>query len=128
MIVQGGDFGGWTFYLKDGTPSYTYNWLGLEQFNVTTKQKVPVGQHTLKLDFAYDGGGNGKGGTASIFMDGTKIGEGKIAKTQGGMFGVDETADVGEDQNTAVNPAYKGKSKFTGKINKITVETFPAKQ
>ena len=128
MIVQGGDFGGWTFYMKDGTPSYTYNWLGIEQFNVVAKQKVPAGQHTLKLDFAYEGGGSGKGGTASIFLDDKKIGEGKIAKTQGGMFGVDETADVGVDQNTPVNPAYKGKSKFTGKINKITVETLPAKQ
>jgi len=127
LIAQGGDFGGWTFYMKDGKPSYTYNWLGLEQFNITTKQKVAAGKHTLKFDFAYDGG-RGAGGTGSIFLDDKKIGEGKIAKTQSYMFGMDETADVGVDQNTPVNPAYKGKSKFTGKINKITVETLPAKQ
>ncbi|MDD1617561.1 MAG: arylsulfatase, partial [Methylococcaceae bacterium] len=127
LIAQGGDFGGWSFYMKDGKPSYTYNWLGLEQFNITTKQKVAAGKHTLKFDFAYDGG-RGAGGTGSIFLDDKKIGEGKIAKTQSYVFGMDETADVGVDQNTPVNPAYKGKSKFTGKINKITVETLPAKQ
>ena len=127
LIAQGGDFGGWSFYMKDGKPSYTYNWLGLEQFNITTKQKVAKGKHTLKFDFAYDGG-RGAGGTGSIFLDDKKIGEGKIAKTQSYVFGMDETADVGVDQNTPVNPVYKGKSKFTGKINKITVETLPAKQ
>ncbi|MGZ8159295.1 MAG: arylsulfatase [Methylobacter sp.] len=128
LICQGGDFGGWTFYLKDGNPGYTYNWLGLEQFTVSSKQKVAAGKHTLKLDFAYQGGGRGLGGIAGIFLDGTKIGEGKIGKTQSNAFGIDETADVGVDQNTPVNLAYKGKSKFTGKINKITVETFPAKK
>lgn len=127
LISQGGDFGGWSFYMKEGKPTYSYNWLGLEQFTVTSKQKVKPGKHTLKFDFAYDGG-RGAGGTGSIFLDGTKIGEGKIAKTQSNIFSLDETADVGEDQNTPVNPAYKGKSKFTGKINKITVETFPGKK
>ena len=127
LICQGGDFGGWTFYMKDGKPIYAYNWLGLEQFNVAAKQKVAAGKHTLKLDFAYDGG-RGAGGTASIYLDGAKVGEGKIGKTHSNVFGLDETADVGEDQNTPVNPTYKGKSKFTGKINKITVETLPAKK
>ena len=77
MLVQGGDFGGWTFYMKDGTPAYTYNWLGIEQFDVVAKQKVPAGSHTLKLEFIYDGG-HGAGGTASIFLNDKKIGEGKI--------------------------------------------------
>ncbi|MDP1667340.1 MAG: arylsulfatase [Methylobacter sp.] len=127
LICQGGDFGGWSFYMKDGKPSYTYNWLGLEQFSVAAKQKVSAGKHTLKLDFAYDGG-RGAGGTASIYLDGAKVGEGKIGKTASNVFGIDETADVGEDQNTPVNTAYKGKSKFTGKIEKVTVETFPFKK
>jgi arylsulfatase len=127
LISQGGDFGGWSFYMKEGKPVYSYNWLGLEQFTVASKQKVTAGKHTLKFDFAYEGG-RGAGGTGSIFLDGKKIAEGKIAKTQSNVFSLDETADVGEDQNTPVNPAYKGKSKFTGKIDKIAVETFPAKK
>ncbi|WP_411728031.1 hypothetical protein [Methyloglobulus sp.] len=127
LLCQGGDFGGWTFYMKDGKPVYAYNWLGLKQFTIASKQKVTAGKHTLKFDFAYDGG-RGAGGTGSIFLDGKKIGEGKIGKTHSNIFGIDETADVGVDENTPVNPAYKGKSKFTGKIDKITVETFPAKK
>ncbi len=127
MISQGGDFGGWSFYMKGGKPIYTYNWLGLEQFSVEAKQKVAAGKHSLKLDFAYDGG-RGAGGTARIYLDGTKVGEGRIGKTHSNVFSSDETVDVGQDQNTPVNPAYKGKSQFTGKIEKVTVETFPAKE
>jgi arylsulfatase len=125
LLCQGGDFGGWTFYMKEGKPVYAYNWLGLEQFTITSKQKVPPGKHALKFDFAYDGG-RGAGGKGSLYLDGKKVGEGKIAKTHSNTFGIDETADVGEDQNTPVVPAYKGKSKFKGKIDKITVETFRA--
>ncbi|NOT12512.1 MAG: arylsulfatase [Methylococcaceae bacterium] len=127
MLCQGGDFGGWTFYMKDGKPAYTYNWLGLEQFTISSKQKLTAGKHNLKFAFAYDGG-RGAGGTGTILLEGKKIAEGKIGKTHSNAFGIDETADVGEDQNTPVNPAYKGKSQFTGKINKITLETFPAKK
>ena len=56
LLCQGGDFGGWTFYMKEGKPAYTYNWLGLEQFTISSKQKLAAGKHNLKFDFAYDGG------------------------------------------------------------------------
>jgi len=124
ILCQGGDFGGWSFYMQDGKPIYFYNWVGLEMYSVTATQKVGAGKHTIKLDFAYDGG-RGAGGTATISMDGTKIGEGKIAKTNSNTFGIDESADVGTDENTPVNQAYAKKEKFTGRINKVVVETFP---
>jgi arylsulfatase A-like enzyme len=124
ILCQGGDFGGWSFYMQDGKPVYFYNWVGLEMYSVAATQKVGAGKHTIKLDFAYDGG-RGAGGTATISMDGAKIGEGKIAKTNSNTFGIDESADVGTDENTPVNPAYVKKEKFTGRIHKVTVETFP---
>jgi hypothetical protein len=34
---------------------------------------------------------------------------------------------VGEDMNTPVFKGYHKKDKFTGKIGKVTVETFPKK-
>jgi arylsulfatase len=126
IICQGGDFGGWTFYMKDGVPTYFYNWVGLEKYAVAATQKVGAGKHTIQVDFAYDGG-RGGGGTATITMDGTKIGEGKIAKTNSNTFGIDESADVGTDENTPVNPAYAKKEKFTGKIKSVTIETKPKK-
>jgi arylsulfatase len=128
ILCQGGDFGGWTFYMMDGKPAYTYNWVGLESYTISSSQKIAPGKHSIKFDFAYDGGGRGAGGTGTISMDGKKIGEGKIAKTNSNTFGIDESADVGMDQNTPVMPAYHKKDKFTGKINKVTIETMPMKK
>ena len=111
--------------MKDDKPSYTYNWVGLEIYTVSSTQKVTPGKHTITLDFAYDGG-RGGGGTATINVDGTKTGEGKIGKTNSNTFGIDESADVGTDENTPVYLAYAKKEKFTGKIKSVTIETFPA--
>jgi arylsulfatase len=127
IVCQGGDFGGWTFYLTDGKPSYTYNFVGLELYTIKSNRNVPAGRHTLKFDFNYEGG-RGAGGTGIISLDGKNIGEGKIGKTNSNTFGIDESADVGEDQNTPVFLGYHGKEKFTGKIEKVTIETFPEKK
>ena len=126
LICQGGDFGGWAFYMLDGKPSYTYNWVGLESYTITSTQKVSPGKHTITFDFSYEGG-RGGGGKATIHRDGVKIGEGTIKRTNSNTFGIDESADVGVDENTPVFPGYHKKDKFTGKISRITVETFPAK-
>jgi len=127
LICQGGDFGGWTFYVNDGKPTYVYNYLGLEMFTIASPQKLTAGKHNLKFDFAY-AGGRGAGGDGTISVDGSKTAEGKITKTHANMFGIDESADVGVDLNTPVNPAYEGKSKFNGKITKVTIETLPLKK
>lgn len=124
VICQGGDFGGWTFYLMDGKPAYTYNWVGLEMYTVSSSQKMAAGKHTLVLDFAYEGG-RGGGGMATILLDGNKIASGKINKTNSNTFGIDESADVGTDENTPVNPAYARKEKFNGKINSVVIDTKP---
>jgi len=127
IVCQGGDFGGWTFYLLDGKPAYTYNWVGLENYTVSSSQKVSPGKHTITFNFQYDGG-RGAGGTGTITVDGNKTAEGKIAKTNANTFGIDESADVGTDENTPVNLAYKKKEKFTGKIKSVTIETLPGKK
>ena len=121
ILCQGGDFGGWSFYVVDGKPTYTYNWVGLEIYTVSSSEKVQPGKHTLKFDFAYEGG-RGAGGVGTIYLDDKKIGEGKIGKTNSNTFGIDESADVGVDENTPVVLTYKGKEKFPGKINKVTID------
>jgi arylsulfatase len=126
ILCQGGDFGGWSLYMMDGKPYYSYNWVGIETYTIASSSKVAPGKHTLKFDFAYEGG-RGGGGTGTIYLDGNKIGEGTITHTNANTFGIDESADVGTDENTPVVLAYKGKEKFTGKINKVVVEVFPAK-
>ncbi len=123
ILAQGGRFGGWSLYMKGGKPIYVYNFLGLQRFTVASPQAVPAGKATIRLEFAYDGGGLGKGGLATIYVNDKKVAEGRIERTQPMIFSADETADVGEDDATPVTEDYKAyDNKFTGKILKVTVD------
>lgn len=102
VIAQGGRFGGWSLYVKDGVPGYRYNFLGLQSFDVSATETLAAGKASIRLEFAYDGGGPGKGGTATLFVNGEKAAEGRIEHTQAAVFSADETADVGVDLGTAV--------------------------
>jgi len=129
VIVQGGRFGGWALYVKDGVPAYDYNFLGLERFTIAADRKLKPGKSTIRFEFAYDGGGLAKGGMGTLFIDGEKVGQGRIERTQPMIFSADETADVGIDLATPVVEAIgsEHKSRFTGKIDKVTVEIQPVK-
>ena len=118
---QGGRFGGFSFFLNDGKPTFTYNYLGLEKFTVASSQALSPGKHTIVYEFKSDGG-LGKGGIGTITIDGNKVGEGRIEKTQPGIFSVDDLADVGTDDGTPVTDYGKSR-KFTGTLNKVTIET-----
>ncbi len=123
ILAQGGRFGGWALYVQDGRPAYAYNFLGLERSTIAAKAPLAPGKATIRFEFAYDGGGLGKGGTGTLLVNGTKVGEGRIERTQPMIFSADETADVGVDLGTPVTEAYKqGDNRFTGKIPKVTVE------
>jgi arylsulfatase len=124
ILVQGGRFGGWALYVKDGVPAYDYNFLGMERYTVKATQKLAPGKYTIKFEFAYDGGGVGKGGMGTFTINGTKSGEGRIDRTQPGIFSADETADVGIDLATPVVEIIgsEQKSKFNGRIPKLVVE------
>ena len=122
ILAQAGRFGGWSLYLKDGKPTYTYNWLGLRRYIIAAKQALPAGKVTIRFEFAYDGGGVGKGGTGTLFANGKKVAAGRIERTQCCAFSADEGADVGADEGTPVTEAYKVPFKFTGKIAKVTIE------
>ena len=124
ILAQGGRFGGWSLYVKDGVPAYGYNFLGMQQTSIVASKPLAPGKATVKFDFAYDGGGPGKGGTGTLFINGEKVGEGRIEHTQAGIFSADETADVGIDLGTPVVEAIgsETRSKFNGHIPKVTVE------
>jgi len=124
ILAQAGRFGGWSLYLKDGKPTYTYNFLGLQRFTIAATQPVPAGKATIRYEFAYDGGGLGKGGKGTILVNGKKVAEGRIERTQAMIFSADEGADVGEDGETPVVEDYgiPAPYKFTGKIDRVTVD------
>jgi len=120
IVCQGGRFGGISFYLREGKPVFTYNYLGLEQFQAISSQPLKPGKYTLAFDFKYDGGGAGKGGTGTISVNGVKVAETRIAKTEPSIFSGDDMADVGVDEGTPVAD-YGTSSKFNGNIHKVTI-------
>ncbi len=124
VIAQGGRFGGWSLYVKDGIPAYDYNFLGLQRTSIASTKKLPAGKATVQFRFDYDGGGPAKGGKGTLLVNGEKVAEGRIERTQPGIFSADETADVGIDLGTPVVEVIgaEAKSRFTGRIPKVTVE------
>jgi arylsulfatase len=124
IIAQGGRFGGWSLYVKNGIPAYDYNFLGLQRTSITASRRLGPGQATVTFQFVYDGGGPGKGGLGTLSINGERVAEGRIERTEGGIFSADETADVGIDLGTPVVEAIgaEARSKFTGRIPKVTVE------
>ena len=129
ILAQGGRFGGWSLYLdKSGKPIYAYNFLGLKRYSIVAAKTLPPGKATLRFEFAYDGGGLGKGGTGKLFVNNQPVGQGRIELTQPMVFSTDDAADVGEDDGSPVTEDYKvSDSQFTGTIQNVTVALQSAK-
>jgi hypothetical protein len=126
IIAQGGRFAGWSLYLTDGKPAYTYNWLDLKRYTIAAAQPPPAGKATIRLEFAYDGSGLGKGGTGTIFVNGKRVASGRIHQTIPFIISGDDGVDIGVDEGTPVT-AYRGDphGRFTGAIDKVTVSLIP---
>jgi arylsulfatase len=123
VLSQGGRVGGFSLYFKNGRPIYHYNWLGMQRFTVAAKEAVPAGKATVRFQFDYDGGGLGKGGLGTLFVNDKNVAEGRIEKTQPLSFSFDETADVGSDDAMPVTEDYKkGDNAFTGKIHSVRID------
>jgi arylsulfatase len=131
ILTQGGRFGGWSLYMKDSRPAYTYNFLGLSRNTVMANTPIsPGSKATIVLDFKYDGGGPGKGGVATLSVNGEQVAEGRIDRTQPNVYSADETADVGLDNQTPVAEGIgigRDETRFTGTITRVVVEVKPVK-
>jgi hypothetical protein len=123
IIAQGGAFAGWSLYANNGRPTYCYNLLGLQRFKIEGDSAIPSGEHQLRMEFAYDGGGLAKGGTATLYVDGDKVGEGRVGGTVPMVFSADETMDVGRDTASPVSDDYSGEqSVFTGEVKWVQID------
>ena len=123
IISQGGAFGGFVLYAKDGRPAYCYNLFGLQQFKVYGDEPIPAGEHQVRMEFAYDGGGLGKGGTVTLYVDGAEVGQGRVDGTVPMLFSADETTDVGSDTATPVSDDYGPRdSAFTGTVRWVQLD------
>jgi len=123
IVAHGGNMGGWSLYAMDGKLRYHYNFLGLKHFDVTAASPLPAGHHQVRMEFNYDGGGLGKGGSVTLYVDGNMSGEGRVERTHAFFFSMDETLDVGGDVGEPVSPDYGPKGNaFTGKIHWVQID------
>jgi len=123
IIAQGGLTGGWSLYAKDGKLKYCSNLLGVRYFFAEGSSLIPEGQHQVRMEFKYDGGGLAKGGDVSLYVDGNKIGDGRVDTTTPMIFSSDETCDIGEEGGSNVSPDYgvKGNA-FSGEVNWVQID------
>jgi arylsulfatase A-like enzyme len=120
IISQGANIGGWSLYAKNGKLKYCYNWGGFKHFYVESADKLSAGQHQVRMEFAYAGGGLGKGGKATLFVDGMQVGQEEIGATLAMVFSADDGLDVGEDSGAPVSPDYGPVGNgFTGEVKGV---------
>ena len=122
IIAQGGSIGGWSLYLKDGKPRYCYNLLGIQRFYVDSESEVPEGTHQVRMEFDYAGPGLGKGGTATLYLDGVSVGQGEVAATAPMIFAADDTCDIGVENGALVADDYPVPNAFTGEVNWVEID------
>lgn len=126
IATLGGFANGWALYLEKGKPVFHYNFGFTEHSNFAAAEALGPGRHTLRFDFQYDGGGMGKGGSGTLFVDGQQVAQGRIEHTVAFRYSMSvETFDIGLDTGTAVSDSYQVPFAFTGSINKVTVELKP---
>ena len=123
IVAQGGAFAGWSLYVKDGKPKYCYSFFGLTLSIIEGDRALTPGDHQVRMEFAYDGGGLAKGGTVTLYIDGDKAGEGRVDATVPMVFSADETTDVGRDTGTGVSPDYAtGGNSFNGRVHWVQID------
>jgi arylsulfatase A-like enzyme len=124
IVAEGGISAGFSLYVKDGKLVYHYNWFGRERTNIVSSEPLPAGESTVTMEFAYDGGGLGKGGEATIGINGKEVGRARIANTVAGRFGID-TFGVGSDSGAPVADTYEAPFPFAGRIKRVEIELGP---
>ncbi|MCC8951474.1 arylsulfatase [Bradyrhizobium sp. Arg62] len=125
LIAAGGTVAGYALYIKDGKPTYEYNWFSLQRYKVASSEKLAPGPAIIRVDFKYDGGGLGKGGVVTLFVNDTKVGEGRVEKSVLGRFSADETFDIGMDTGSPVSDDYASPNPYTGKLLKVEIHLAP---
>jgi arylsulfatase len=123
IIAQGGAFGGWSLYAHEGLPAYCYNLFGLRRFKIYGSEPLPSGEHQVRMEFAYDGGGLAKGGDITLYLDGQEVGAGRVDATEPMLFSADETTDVGTDGGTPVSDDHGARgNEFTGRVRWVQLD------
>jgi len=134
LVTQGGRFGGWGLLVLDDKPMFAYAFSNQDgdkypnqkksKTRIAGGEKLTPGKHIISFDFAYDGGGIGKGGRGELRVDDIKVAEGRFEKTIPFRFSLDESFDVGQDTGSPVIDEYDAKMpfEFSGTLKKVEVK------
>jgi arylsulfatase len=124
IVTHGGLVGGYGLYVREGKPTFVYNYLALERPTFTGTDALPRGKVTLAVDFKYEGkeGERGRGATVTMTVNGDKVAEGHLERTIPLQISLGEGMDIGMDVGSPVDFTYKLPFQFTGKIEKVTIE------
>jgi arylsulfatase len=128
VVTHGGLEGGYGLYLREGKPTFVYNFLSVERTTLAAKEALPKGKATLVVEFAYDGGGMGKGGKLTLKANGKTLAEARLERSIPIQFSLGEGLDVGMDVGSPVDFTYQLPFAFTGKIAKVTIQLRPEKK
>ena len=127
IVADGGTFGGYSLFLQNGMPAFSYNLIMLETIRWKGKEAVTPGHHIIAFDFVYDGGGFGKGGVGTLLVDGKVVDKHRIEHTVPFTMPWFEGMDIGMDMLTPVDSNYETPFAFTGTISKVTFHLEPFK-
>jgi arylsulfatase len=123
IIAQGGNTNGWSLYAKGGKLKYCYNFFGIDLTFVESAQPLLAGHHQVRMEFKYDGGGLGKGGAISLYVDGKPVGQGRIERSVPMAYSADETCDIGMEGGSPVSPDYGPTgNEFSGEVNWVQID------
>jgi hypothetical protein len=127
IVAKGGVAGGYTLFIKHGKPTYEYNWYTQARYKIASSASVTPGKNVIKVDFKYDGGGIGKGGLVTLYLNDKKVGQGRVEKTEvAARFSADETFDTGLDSASPVSADYQSPFRFSGTIERVEIDVAPA--
>ncbi|MCR6632855.1 MAG: sulfatase-like hydrolase/transferase [Magnetospirillum sp.] len=129
IIAEGGRYGGFSLYVKDGRLVYDNNAFGAAHDRIVSSEPLPTGKIQVAFEFVADPksatsdaypGRSVVSGTGRLLVNSVPVGEGRLPRFGGFTY---ETLDVGSDLGSPV-PAgdYASPARFTGTIDKVTVE------
>jgi arylsulfatase len=122
LMTQGGRFAGVGLYVLGGKPVFTYNLCDVERTTLAGEEPLAPGRHVVTLDFNYAGGGLGKGGDATLSVDGATVATKEIPRTIAFRMSLDETLDIGLDTGTPIVEDYQVPFAFTGTLESVTIQ------
>jgi arylsulfatase len=123
-MADGGEEGGFSLYIKDGKPAYTYNYFKRQITTIASPEALPPGPAKITLQLAYDGNGAGKSATITLFVNDKPAASARLPETVRTAFSFEETFDIGEDSASPVGP-YQSPFPFAGRIEHIDLDIGP---